>query len=73
MEKRPIYIVVLVEYDYYRFQTNQYASTSINNCKLWILDYYEGNYPYKKYDEIDSFIENKLHEDGTNHLWIEKI
>jgi len=69
---KTIFIVVLVHYDYYRFQENLYASNEKGNCIKWAKDYNKKNnkefliiYTKKK-----SITKDKLE---ITHLWIQSF
>jgi len=63
-----IFIVVLVTYDWHRFQENLYASTDYKDCLKWI-DNYKLKLPIIE-EEEDSF---DMRDFEIRHLWIQKF
>ena len=75
MKKNNIYIVVLVEYDHYRYQTNLYASINKKECIKWAKKYRHWDY---QNDDIKLPIildekESNDNNSATSHLWIQKL
>lgn len=76
-KEKPVYVVVSVSYDYYRFQENFYASTDIEQARAYAgelsekqtYSFGEHNIPIIE-DEEKSY---SLDEQETRHVWIEKL
>jgi hypothetical protein len=63
-----IYILVLVRYDYYRFQENIYAHT--NKEKVFeFINNHRDKLPVYEYTEESAI----LRENETEHWWIEEF
>ena len=69
--KSKIFIVVLVTYDYYRFQDNLYANTNKKDCIKWAKEmiYNNTSLPViltKKTSELKD-------DPEITHLWIQEL
>ena len=71
-----IYIVVLVTYDYFRFQNNLYASLSKEDCLKFIEKENKKEHnpmPVYEYKNENSKKADKLCASETRHFWIQKF
>lgn len=70
-EVKEIYVLVLVEYDYFRFQTNLYAGT-LEQCRKEI-DRLFTNYPVYTYKDEDTDLAKQLKKEEKKHYWLQKF
>lgn len=68
---KDIYVLVLVHYDYYRFQENLYVGTEEQCMKK--IDELFTNYPIYKYDNEDTELAKKLKREEKQHYWLQKF
>jgi len=69
--KTKIFVLVIVTYDYYRFQYNVFGSTNVDDCILHYNNLKE-NYPLIRYKQY-SKRQEKLDVNETSHYWIQSL
>ncbi len=70
---KPIYVVVLVRYDWHRFQNNIYASDNIDDCIKVIEKNNSMNLKIYYYQDEKSNEAYNLSCEAFNHFWIQKF
>jgi len=68
---KEIYVLVLVEYNYYRFQTNLYVGT-LEQCREEV-DRLFTNYPIYTYENEDTDLAKQLKKEKKQHYWLQKF
>ena len=69
---KSIFIVVLVSYDWYRFQQNLYANNNQKDCIEWAKNYNKKeneNLPIIRISKMSDNLDNR----ETGHLWIQEL
>jgi len=69
-----IFVVVFVNYDWYRFQENIGAATDIEVARKLANDYVEGYVDLTDLPVIEGDLESSnLDDSETPHIWIQKM
>lgn len=68
---KEIYVLVLVEYDYFRFQENLYVG-SLKQCRKEI-DRLFTNFPIYTYENESTDLAKMLKKEQKRHYWLQKI
>ena len=71
--KKPIYVLVEVTYDWYRFQDNLFASNDPSECRKFATKLNNGRkYGYNRLDVFDyKECPVNINQDETPHYWIQ--
>ena len=68
---KEIYVLVLVTYDYFKFQENLFVGT-LEQCKEEINRLFT-NYPIYTYENEDTDLAKQLKKEEKQHYWLQKF